>query len=374
MMSVLPTAAAAPPQIIARPWRRLARTTLIGAGWTVGMGCLFLFTQGWPRGAGWHWFALYWGRTAAISFSITYTIHALFVLLYWLLGHERVGRLAPRHRFALFASLAMLGAAIGWPIGLTLIGQDFLQLLQRHPETVGVFLTICLIATLAQGFIYFNRTAKLRAEQQATEAQLRLLQGQIEPHFLFNTLANVLSLMELQPDAARRMLETFVDYLRGSLGRLRTEDCTLGDELALVQAYLALLQMRMGERLRFTIDADAGARRAVLPPMLLQPLVENAVHHGLEPKLDGGCVRVTARHQGAQLTIEVRDDGLGPAAAAARRRSTSNGMALHNIRERLRMRYGDAASLSLAPAEPGMIARLTLPFETSAAALVATTA
>ena len=129
---------------------------------------------------------------------------------------------------------------------------------------------------------------------RANEAQLRLLQGQMEPHFLFNTLANVISLIDADAPRAKHMLEALTDYLRASLGGLRHDDSTLAAELDLARRYLELMQTRMGDRLRFEIDVDEALGRAALMPLVLQPLIENAVKHGLEPQVDGGTVRVTA--------------------------------------------------------------------------------
>ena len=169
----------------------------------------------------------------------------------------------------------------------------------------------------------------------------------MEPHFLFNTLANVLTLIEHDTPKARQMLEAFTDYLRASLAGLRRDECPLGDELDLADAYLRLMQVRMEDRLQFTITADDSARRALLPPLLLQPLVENAVLHGLEPKLQGGTVRVAAQVQqsetGPCLVVTVSDDGLGLGASS----HVGAGVALRNTRQRLTSRYGNAATLDV---------------------------
>jgi sensor histidine kinase YesM len=191
----------------------------------------------------------------------------------------------------------------------------------------------------------------------------------MEPHFLFNTLANVLTLIDTDADRARRMLEAFTDYLRSSLGSPRRGDSSVGRELDLAEAYLQLQHLRMDDRLRYSVDADAGLRALALPPLLLQPLVENAVLHGLEPKVDGGTLRVEVRADAAQLVLTVTDDGLGPdhGAGPASRRRAGNGLALRNLRERLRTMYGDAASLRLQPAAPGTRATIRLPRPGSAA-------
>jgi sensor histidine kinase YesM len=191
------------------------------------------------------------------------------------------------------------------------------------------------------------------------EARLRALQAQIEPHFLYNTLANVVSLIDSQPARARRMLERFIDYLRASLSASRAEHATLQGELDLAAAYLDVLGVRMEERLRWRFDRDPAASGLPLPPMLLQPLVENAIMHGIEPKLEGGEIVVRARVDDGMLCIEVADSGLGLRTAAPR---PGGGVGLANLRERLRQLYGASAQLQLIenPAG-GVTSRLLLP-------------
>jgi LytS/YehU family sensor histidine kinase len=207
------------------------------------------------------------------------------------------------------------------------------------------------------------RLRQQRLRQEASEARLRLLQGQIEPHLLFNTLANVHSLMDHDPARAKRMLETFSGYLRAGLAQLRAADSTLEAELDMAHSYLSLLQIRMEDRLRFRIEAGADALAARMPALLLQPLVENALHHGLEPKLDGGSVVVHAAVRAGRLVVRVTDDGLG-LEAPSRRLRPGAGMALANLRARLQTRYGRDASLALhARKEGGAEAVLDLPWQ-----------
>jgi LytS/YehU family sensor histidine kinase len=211
------------------------------------------------------------------------------------------------------------------------------------------------------------KARQMVAEKRAAEAQLRLLQGQIEPHFLFNTLAGVLSLIDHEPAKAKQMLHDFTEYLRTSLGQLRSDNGPLSQELDLAEHYLRLLGARMEDRLHWHIEADDAARRAWVPPLLLQPLVENAIHHGLEPQLAGGTVQVSARVQGRQLVLEVSDDGRGLDAPPRLGARKGSGMALQNIRERLQSRYGHLASLELLPARPGTRVVMRLPLEGTAA-------
>jgi sensor histidine kinase YesM len=161
------------------------------------------------------------------------------------------------------------------------------------------------------------------------------------------------------------MLASFTDYLRASLGTLRAEHSTVANELELAQSYLQLLQARMEERLRFSIEADEATRAQPLPPLLLQPLVENAVVHGLEPSIEGGMVQVRAEVVDGALRLEVKDDGRG-IDAPPRPGKRGAGVALANVRQRLATRYGSAATLELLPGQPGTLARITIPLDAPA--------
>jgi sensor histidine kinase YesM len=195
------------------------------------------------------------------------------------------------------------------------------------------------------------------------QAQLRLLQAQIEPHMLFNTLANLQGLIDLDPERASTMLDQLIAYLRATLGVSRTESTTLEQEFAAMQAYLGLMQVRMGERLAFRLDLPSSLRAVRLPPLLLQPLVENAIVHGLEPKIDGGEVLIRAEAHGGLLALTVTDNGLG-LREAGDGVSRAGGVGVATTRARLQALYGERASVLLTPAQPGTIARLTLPLET----------
>jgi sensor histidine kinase YesM len=197
------------------------------------------------------------------------------------------------------------------------------------------------------------------AARLLAEAKLRTLQAQVEPHFLYNTLANVVSLIGPEPARARHMLERLIDFLRASLSASRGEAATLGSEIDLACAYLDLLGVRMGARLRWRVDVAADCRDVVIPPMLIQPLVENAVMHGIEPKVDGGTIVVRARRLESGLCVEVADDGIGLVAAAPR---PGGGVGLSNLRERLRSLHGNGAQVQLLENQDGGVtSRLLLP-------------
>jgi two-component sensor histidine kinase len=373
-------------ELLAASWRSWYSNDLrtVGPGWlqlvwtfffSCAVGCGF-FVLGlafsvmgsgrWPGAAA----LLRWlGINLTVGLTIGFTIHALFALLTRLIGADRIRAFDNPRKGLFFGGVPLLGTAIGWPLGAWIVsGQAGAWFPFGRPGAVaGALLIAALISVVL--YLHFDaKTRQIEAERRATEAQLRLLQGQIEPHFLFNTLANVLALMDHEPPKARAMLESFVDYLRASLGALRRDEAPLERELALAEAYLRLLGTRMEERLRYSIEADDAARRVSVPPLLLQPLVENAIRHGLEPKIDGGRIDVQARVvDGRTLVLQVRDDGLGTPAAPAGR-AAGNGVALANIRERLRSLYGDEASLELRPAHPGTCATLRLPLPAATAA------
>jgi hypothetical protein len=200
------------------------------------------------------------------------------------------------------------------------------------------------------------RGARDRLEAQRCEAQLAALDAQIEPHFLFNTLANVKRLYETAPARGREMMASLIDYLRAALPVMRSGGSTLGRELELVSAFLAILRMRMGERLEYRIASqdDLGAVR--VPPLVLPTLVENAVKHGLAPLPEGGRIDIGARREGEALLIWVEDTGVGFSG------SGGSGVGLANTRARLAALYGPAASLSLAAVQPrGVRAEVRLP-------------
>ena len=342
---------------------------VLGRG-TVGFSILALATSG-GMAAGSspaEWAAFYFGYLV-VSVAIGVCIHALFELVRWRLGRERIRNLSAGQRRLLYSGVPLVGMAAGWPLGMTLLGIDVRRAApgEANGWVGGVALSL-LVWFMFQ--LYFgSRHRQLAAERRATEAQLKLLQGQIEPHFLFNTLANVLGLMDADPPRARLMLESFVEYLRGSLGSLRLEQQTLGHEVDLLSADLRIVAIRMEGRLRYSVDVPEALRALPLPALMLQPLVENAIRHGLEPKVAGGSVTVTARVNAGTLTLSVSDDGLGLAAphhgsTHGPSPLTGSGTALDNIRERLQQRFGDSASLRLEPALPhGVCATLTLPIE-----------
>ncbi|SEO77619.1 Putative regulator of cell autolysis [Luteibacter sp. UNC138MFCol5.1] len=196
-----------------------------------------------------------------------------------------------------------------------------------------------------------------KMEKELTAAQLGLLQAQVEPHFLYNTLASAQELVRTDPARADRMLGHLIAYLRRSLPRTDGSLSTLGEELERSTAWLEIMQLRMGERLAIHVDVPAHAQNVPMPSMMLQTLVENAIKHGLEPKPGGGGVWIRAGVDGAGLSLTVADDGLG-----FRSDGAGTGIGLKNLRERLRLMYGSAATFSIGNNFPsGVAATITLP-------------
>jgi signal transduction histidine kinase len=320
----------------------------------------FAFARGegaWRNVSGW----VYWyGKNFTVTLVISMVIHGLFDLARATVAPAaRVRAWRPWQRSLFFTVVPLTGVAIGWPMGVWLAGADvtvWVGSREGNHLVIGTVVLSAMISFLLHHF-FSAKARQIEARRRATEAQLRLLQAQIEPHFLFNTLANVHSLIDHDAAKAKVMLGAFTDYLRASLAGLRREEVTVADEVALAEAYLRVQATRMEDRLSFRIEVDETAGRATLLPLLLQPLVENAVHHGLEPKVEGGSIAVHARTEGDSVVVEVRDDGHGLGGPARK----GSGMALANVRERLLARFGSAASLTVAAAQPGTLATLRLP-------------
>ena len=194
-------------------------------------------------------------------------------------------------------------------------------------------------------------------DKELAQARLNLLHAQVEPHFLYNTLASAQYLTRSEPAQADRMLGHLIQYLRHSLPSAEETLSTLGEELERARAYLEILKIRMGARLEMRIDVPDALRAVTLPPMMLQTLVENAIKHGLEPKPGGGTVWILARRDGDSVAITVADDGQGFGAAGG-----GTGIGLKNVRERLQLVYGPRASLAVVANVPdGVAATLTVP-------------
>lgn len=237
--------------------------------------------------------------------------------------------------------------------------------------TISFLISLMLTFAWRSRFAHLTREAEMAREQArvkeaqslADNANLRALQAQIEPHFLFNTLANVTGLIHPAPDKAKLMLEQFISYLRATLAATRELTTTLGKDVEMMRNFLAILQIRMGERLTVCIDIAADAAGCHIPPMLLQPIVENAIKHGLEPSVEGGEVAIIARCEGKNLVIIVADTGIG-FSKNNQSNSISNGggVGMENVRARLLSTYGPAATMQVEANTPhGAKIILTIP-------------
>ncbi|MDY7536864.1 histidine kinase [Undibacterium sp. RTI2.1] len=241
------------------------------------------------------------------------------------------------------------------------------------PSLLLVLLTATILPAAISAEISYKEHATLAkaqathaVERQLLEARLAALQGQIEPHFLYNTLANARVLIRDDAVAAEAMLNHLNVYLRAAMPDLRANTTTLGQELERAKAYLDIMKIRLGERLQFTIDASEAARACAIPPLCVMTLVENAIEHGIEPQLRGGHLQINAVVDASILTITVSDDGAGFQA------ELGNGVGLINLQERLQTLYGQgddestetSAELSLAARLPsGVIATIRLPIQ-----------
>jgi signal transduction histidine kinase len=242
------------------------------------------------------------------------------------------------------AGTASVAWLLGHPLGLLV------------PSASSAVLSL-LTAVVATYFFYSRERLHLEmaaaeaARRQALESQLSLLQSQLEPHMLFNTLANLRVLIGLDPARAQAMLDHLIGFLRVTLAASRVPRHPLAAEFARLDDYLALMAIRMGERLQVQLDLPAELADLPVPPLLLQPLVENSIKHGLEPQVAGGLIHVSARREGDVLVLEVRDSGVGRAADATLADPASpGGFGLTGVRERLAALYGPAASLTLGDA------------------------
>jgi signal transduction histidine kinase len=260
-----------------------------------------------------------------------------------------------------FFLLLALANSLGWYFGVGLAT----RLLGIPPEnfvftqaknTTG-FLIFFILSCASISWFFWNRsklqqlaaeaeaekTRSAAIEKQAMQAQLQMLQAQIEPHMLFNTLANLQGLIAVDAPRAQRMLDQLIQYLRATLSSSRSEQTTLAHEFALMEAYLGLMSVRMGARLSYALHLPDELRDTLVPPMLLQPLVENAIKHGLEPKVDGGHIEVRAAAAPGTLTLTVADTGLGLDASGCSTSDIPGGVGAANVRERQRALYGARA-------------------------------
>jgi len=301
-----------------------------------------------------------------MSQSIGFNICLFVVGSFWLFKPK-----ALILKLSLMLGTILLGTMIGIVIGTILAGMEITNKIYDLPSLIRSLL-LGLIFGLIIFYFFLSRhqiryvgskareehLKRITSEKEVAETKLRLLQAQIEPHFLFNTLSNVLSLLDTDIEKGKKMLVDLTQYLRITLDKSRSETTTLEQELDTVQVYMNIHKVRMGDRLKFSIDVADDLKKTPLPPMMIQPLVENAIKHGLESKVNGGQIDISISRENGTLRIIVADTGEGIL------ENTSNGVGLANIRQRLKSLYGEKGRLILKQNSPsGVIAVLEVAHE-----------
>ncbi|HXD08251.1 MAG TPA: histidine kinase [Burkholderiaceae bacterium] len=250
------------------------------------------------------------------------------------------------------------GYAVGTRLGDLITGMSSSMLFRYGWRPYAMTLAFSLLVAITCTYFFYARAriaaihAKAEAAQRVVaQTQLKLLESQLEPHMLFNTLANLRVLIALDPPRAQAMLDRLIAFLRATLSASRGAGMhPLSAEFERTCDYLALMQVRMGERLTTQLELPDELAAQPVPPLLLQPLVENAIQHGLEPHRGGGRIHVVASREGNDLVLSVRDTGAG---LDPRHRSQGTGFGTQQVRERLATVYGARASFTLEPAEGG---------------------
>jgi len=328
--------------------RRVLAVTALGAAACLVVVRLFVNT--------------YWDLLVS-ALCVGYTSMVLFTVA----GNIRQ-RWMPREAMQVLAVVA--GSLVGTVVAGFVKGRNLAQMFSERLAGVTITMGLgigvgCVVVAAVllrekhardQARILKGEAERHQLEKSVLEARLALMQAQVEPHFLFNTLANVQHLVETDPPAASRVLESLIKYLRAALPQMRETATNLGRELDMARAFLEIHQVRMGTRLDFSIEVPEALRSRPFPPMMLISLVENAVKHGVDPCCDAGCIVIRAREAEGQLRVSVADTGEGI------RPTNGGGVGLANIRERLKALYGSSARLVLEENAPrGVVASIEVP-------------
>ncbi len=334
------------------PTAELWPDTLLGAGralavaavfWALAATLLYLLSPGLDT----------WPRLLVFSECVGLTMVACVLLLR---RARALGRWGATARWLLIGAIAIpAGYVIGHQVAFLLLGEPLRRVAHLSVSLIPILFTMLvggvgLHAYASRERLAQEAAARSEAQRLAVEAQLRLLRAQLEPHMLFNTLANLRSLVREDADRAESMIDQLIVYLRSALAASQTESVTLRGEFAQLRAYLDIMALRMGPRLSFRLELPAALEATAVPPMLLQPLVENAIKHGLEPKVGPGSIEVVARATTAGVEIRISDTGLGLPEDEADNDAASYG--LQHVRDRLRAAYGPTARLSLGRRQP----------------------
>jgi len=319
-------------ETLLRTW--LARTVLIGTGALLFYG----LAESWPARLP-RWFGRWVFQLIALAIAVPLWTY----VAYWITtGGDPAFATYPK-RLSGFTSLTVGGIFFGaWvALGAMIRKSDA----RAHAQTIA-----------------FERERR-ELERKAIEARTQLLRSQIQPHFLFNTLANIQALVEAGSPHAPQVLASLIAYLRAAVPQLDETVSTLGREVELARAYLELMRMRMPDRLRFTLDVDPSVLACRCPPTTLLTLVENAVRHGIDPAEDGGAIDIAITRDGGDVLIRVEDSGVGPGAGDAGA-GTGTGTGLRALRERLTLAFGAAAALRLFERAPhGFTVEVQFPAE-----------
>ncbi len=298
-----------------------------------------------------------------IGLSIFSAFHLVYYLRFRLQHHCNI---------TLFWSVVSL--IIGAVIGVSIEFLLSFGMVESYPETIisnlliGIICGTIIINYFISRIKISNAELELQKQQielldnekHMLESNLKCLQSQIEPHFLFNTLSNVIGLIDKNPSRGKVMLQSLTHYLRSTLEYSRVDSATLEDELSMIEAYLAIYKERMGHRLQYKIDVPETIRSISFSPMLLQPLIENAIKHGLEPHVKGGYVNIMGQYNNDRIRLIVEDSGVGLI------NEVGKGVGLANVQQRLKALYGEQACLFLEKNKPmGLRVIIEVPCEKS---------
>ncbi|MDW5443369.1 sensor histidine kinase [Polaromonas sp. SM01] len=267
----------------------------------------------------------------------------------------------------LVAGGILCGFGVGTLVGDLYCGCSTWGFDSTAPKRLWASIAVTVSAGVAGSYYFFSRgkskflqAGMALAQRDAAEARLKLLETQLEPHMLFNTLANLRVLIGSDPERAIAMLDRLNNYLRATLSGSLASSHSLQAEFARLRDYLELMAVRMGPRLSYTLDLPPELAGQPVPPLLLQPLVENSIKHGLEPQVEGGNITVNARREGQLLVLEVVDSGVGLPPQA----ESGQGFGLVQVRERLQTAYGPQAAIDLLAIHAGGTrASITFPYQ-----------
>lgn len=310
-----------------------------------------------------------YGKGFAANFIVSQCI-GISICSAILAGHFVVDTSSRLKHFLMILVAMSIGAVLGSLLGAGIAGFPLKAVFQGKAALLFQLVSIGILFGAIITYFFFSqaqisetrrqmqdeRIKRLDSEKGALEAHLKMLQAQIEPHFLFNSLSTVLSLLNTDSKKAGRMLTDLIHYLRVSLSKSRAENTTVYQEMEMIRAYLDIWKIRMGDRLEYHIQVADDVKALAIPPMLVQPLVENALKHGLEPATDGGRVEIVAVGKNEVISITVADTGQGVDEFG------DAGFGLGSIRDRLRSLYGGNARLVLSENQPrGLKATIEIP-------------